>query len=109
MFFFVVLTPKKMRLLPSLKQATLCLKGWHEWETDFYTPPVLRGAALLTLQRQRCFKILSPKDPEFYTSLALNCQKGQQLSALEVYKNQSPNETIREKTKGQQLKGKIVS
>ena len=44
----------------------------------------------LTIQRQRCIKIVSPKDTEFYTRLALNCQKGQQLSALEVYKSQSP-------------------
>ena len=44
----------------------------------------------LTSQRQRCIKILCPKDPEFHTPLALNCQKGQHLPALEVYKNQSP-------------------
>ena len=44
----------------------------------------------LTIQRQRCIKILCPKDPEFYTPLALNCQKGQHLPAPEVYKNQSP-------------------
>ena len=43
-----------------------------------------------TIQRQRCVKIPFPKDPEFYTPLALNCQKRQHLSALEVYKNQSP-------------------
>ena len=43
-----------------------------------------------TIQRQWCIKILCPKDPEFYTPLVLNCQKGQHLSALEVYKNQSP-------------------
>ena len=30
----------------------------------------------------------APKDPEFYTPLALNCQKGQHLPALEVYKKQ---------------------
>ena len=30
----------------------------------------------LTIQRQRCIKILCPKDPEFYTPLALTCQKG---------------------------------
>ena len=40
-------------------------------------------------QRQRCIKILSPKDPEFYTPLALKTAKGQHLPALEVYKNQS--------------------
>ena len=34
------------------------------WETDFYTPPVLRGA--------------------------LHCQKGQHLPALEVYKISLP-------------------
>ena len=44
----------------------------------------------LTIQRQRCIKILCPKDPEFYTPLPLNCQKGRHLPALEVYKNQSP-------------------
>ena len=43
-----------------------------------------------TIQRQRCIKILCPKDPEFYTPLVLNPGKGQHLSALEVYKNQSP-------------------
>ena len=45
----------------------------------------------LTIQRQRCIKILCPKDPEFYTPLALNRQKGQHLPAPEVYKNQSPS------------------
>ena len=44
----------------------------------------------LIIQRQRCIKILCPEDPEFYTPLVLNCQKGQHLPALEVYKNQSP-------------------
>ena len=34
-------------------------------------------------------EILS-KGPEFYTPLALNCQKGHHLPAPEVYKNQSP-------------------
>ena len=41
-------------------------------------------------QRQRCIKILCPKDPDFYTPLALKMAKGQRLPALEVYKNQSP-------------------
>ena len=44
----------------------------------------------LTFQRQRCIKILCPKGPEFYTPLALNCQKGQHFSAPEVYKKMSP-------------------
>ena len=42
-------------------------------------------------QRQRCIKILCPKDPDFYTPLALKRAKWQHLPALEVYKNQSPN------------------
>ena len=42
-------------------------------------------------QRQRCIKVLYPKDPDFYTPLALKMAKGQRLPALEVYKNQSPN------------------
>ena len=33
---------------------------------------------------------MCPKDPEFYTPLALNCQTGRDLPALEVHKNQSP-------------------
>ena len=37
--------------------------------------------SFLTIQRQRCIKILCPKDPEFYSPLALNCQKGQHLPA----------------------------
>ena len=39
-------------------------------------------------QRQRCIKILCPKDPDFYTVLALKTAKGQHFPALEVYKNQ---------------------
>ena len=38
------------------------------------------------LQRQRCIKILCPKDPVFYIPLALKTAKGQLLPALEVYK-----------------------
>ena len=41
-------------------------------------------------QRQRCIKILCPKDPDFYTPLALKTAKGQHLPALVVYKNPSP-------------------
>ena len=36
------------------------------------------------------YKIRCPKDPDFYTPLALKMAKGQHLPALEVYKNQSP-------------------
>ena len=50
---------------------------------------------ILTIQRQRCIKILCPKDPELHTALALSCQKGQHLPALEVYKNQSPKIIMR--------------
>ena len=41
-------------------------------------------------QHQRCIKFMCPKDPDFYTPLALKTAKGQHLPALEVYKNQSP-------------------
>ena len=40
-------------------------------------------------QCQRCIKILCPKDPDFYTPLALKTAKGQHLPALVVYKNHS--------------------
>ena len=53
---------------------------------------MLRGAALFDNSAAAVYiKILFPKNPEFYTPLALNCQKEQHLSALEAYKNQSPN------------------
>ena len=42
-------------------------------------------------QHQRYIKILCPKDPDFYTPLALKRAKGQHLPELEVYKNQSPS------------------
>ena len=48
---------------------------WQKWETDFYTPPVLRGAAFFTVQRQRCIKFRVLREQAFYTPLALNCQK----------------------------------
>ena len=46
---------------------------------------------LCRFQRQRCIKILCPKDLDFYTPLALKTAKGQHLPALAVYKNRSPN------------------
>ena len=61
------------------------------WETDFYTPPVLGGAALLPFSAPAVYKnhrVLRAQD--FYTTLALKMAKGQHLPALEVYKNQSP-------------------
>ena len=48
------------------------------------------GTAILAMQRQCCIKVLCPKDAQCHTVLALNCQKGSTLPALEVYKNQSP-------------------
>ena len=51
---------------------------------------MLGGAALFDNSAAAVYKILCPKEPEFYTPLALNCQKGQHLPALEVYRNQSP-------------------
>ena len=65
-------------------------KSLQLWETDLYTPPVLRGAAIFDNSAAAVYKIPSPKDPEFYTPLALNCQKGERLPAPEVYKNLSP-------------------
>ena len=44
----------------------------------------------LTFQHQRCIKFRVLRAQDFYTPLALNCQKRQHLPALEVYKNQSP-------------------
>ena len=58
---------------------------WEIWETDCYTPPVLGGARLLPFQCQRCIKILCPKDPDFYTPLALKTAKGQHLPALVAF------------------------
>ena len=40
----------------------------------------------LTIQRQRCMKFRVLRAQAFYTPPALSCQKGQRLSALEVYK-----------------------
>ena len=87
---------------PNSNHVCFCRRSFL-WEADLYTPPALGGAALLTIQRQRCIKMLCPKDPEFYTPLALNCQKGQHLPALEVYENQSP---IKRKKKEKQKKDK---
>ena len=60
------------------------------WETDFYTPPVLRGATLLPFSAPAVYKIRVLRAQDFYTPLALKTAKGQHLPALEVYKNQSP-------------------
>ena len=59
--------------------------------------------SFLTLQRQQCiiFRVLRAQD--FYTPLALICQKGQHLPALEVYKNQAIT-SISGPKKGQNVK-----
>ena len=70
--FFVFLFPKPDKLL--------------QWETDLYIPQVLRGAALFDNSApavKKKFRVLRAQD--FYTPLALNCQKGQRLPAPEVY------------------------
>ena len=65
------------------------------WETDFYTPQVLGGVVLLTIQRQPCIKFRVLRAQDFYTPLPPNCQKGQHLPALVVYKkNQSPTMAV---------------
>ena len=56
-------------------------------EIDVYTPPVLRGAVLVAVQRQRCIK--------FRVLIAVaELQKGQHLPALERYINQSPIDIV---------------
>ena len=62
-------------------------KKLYSWETDFYTPPVLGGAALFAVPRRRCIKLRALVAQYFYTPLAL---KGR-AAALEVYKKQSPD------------------
>ena len=69
------------------KSGTLILIHLQCWEV----------LPFLTIQRQRCIKILCPKDPEFYTRVALNCQKGRHLPALEVYKNHSPKKEAKKR------------
>ena len=63
-----------------------------QWVTDFNTPPVLRGAALLAVQRQRCIKFRVLRAQDVYALLALNGKKGS-TSQLEGYENQSPTES----------------
>ena len=60
------------------------------WETDFYAPPVLGGAALFDRSAPAVYKFRVLRAQDFYTPLALNCQEGQHLPALEVFQNQSP-------------------
>ena len=60
------------------------------WELIFIHLQCWEVLPFCPFQRQRCIKILCPKDPDFYTPLALKRTEGQHLPALEVYKNQSP-------------------
>ena len=48
-------------------------KSQSIWETEFYTPQVLGGAALFDNSAGAVYKNPSPKDPEFYTLLVLHC------------------------------------
>ena len=60
------------------------------WDTDFYTSQVLGGAALFENSAAAVYKNSSPKDPEFYTPLALNCQKGSNSQHLRCIKISLP-------------------
>ena len=82
-------SPAKLRPWSELT-AKMVMEVVPGWETDFIHLQCWEVLPFSTIQRQRCIKILCPKDPEFYTPLVLNCQKGRHLPALEVYKNQSP-------------------
>ena len=66
-----------------------------KWETDFIHHQCWEVLPFCRFQRQRCIKILCPKDPDFYTPLVLKTSKGQHLPALVVYKNQSPIKILR--------------
>ena len=101
--FFSVPPQCKLRFYPPIKRLCSHLKSLKPpflhtyWETDLYTPPVLGGAALLTIQQQRCIKTPCPKDPQFlYAGTELS--KGQQ-PAPEVCKNKSPTYVFLEQTK----------
>ena len=70
--------------------ASAILRSGNLWETDFYTPPVLGGAALWPFPAPAVYKNRVLRAQDFYTPLALKTAKGLHLPALEVYKNQSP-------------------
>ena len=53
-----------------------CPVGGQNWETDFFIHlQCWEVLPFLTIQRQRCINILCPKDPEFYTPLALTSEE----------------------------------
>ena len=72
------------------------LEGWGLgladcWETDYFIHlQCWEVQPFFTIQRQQCIKFRVLRAQDFYTPLALNCQKGQHLPALEVFQNQSP-------------------
>ena len=60
-------------------------------ETDFCTPPVLGSDALFDNSAPAVFlKIRVLRAQDFYTPLALNCQKGQHVLAVQVYEISLP-------------------
>ena len=61
------------------------------WETDFIHHQCWEVLPFCRFQHQWCLKILCPRDPDFYTPLALKTAKGQHLPAQVVHENQSPN------------------
>ena len=52
----------------------------------FLTSSVGMCCPFVPFSAPACIKILCPKEPDFYTPLALKTAKGQHLPALEVYK-----------------------
>ena len=74
----------------------MCCLVLLNWETDFYTPPVPRGASLLTVQHQQCIKIVLPKDPELYAPLALNVKKGSTSQHWSCVKISLPSRAVGE-------------
>ena len=56
---------KAVNVLPKVpddvRNCLLVTTGWHQkWETDFYTPPVLGGAALLPFSAPAVYKNQGP-------------------------------------------------
>ena len=62
------------------------------WDTEFYTPAVLRGTALCAIQRQRCIQFRVLRAQEFYVLLALNGKKGS--TSLEAQQRYSSYRTM---------------
>ena len=74
----------------------LCWQRSLMWETDFYTPPVLEGAALSVNSAPAVYKIMCPKDPEFYT-LALNNNNNSTSKDWRCMKIRLPESPVSEK------------